>query len=170
MIPGERPPGLKQPSPLLAALPTYEEQRGILRRQHPPPPLPHLHLLPPLGHTQALSSRCPPCRRRGRARSPTSLYNKEKDLFSVFDLTPFAQRQSCSLGGGGVRPPAAPPTQTLILQDQLLHTKLLKHLVQDSFFYIHCLTFFKTSGAFVCLLNCRQLQSVQMFCLHTNLS
>lgn len=45
-------------------------------------------------------------------------------------------------------PPPLPPTDS-IQQDQLLHTKLLKRLVQDSFFYFsQSFTFFETSGAF----------------------
>lgn len=113
MIPGERLrlleelPGLRQIPPLSAALPTPEEKRGTLRRRRPPPPppLPRLHPLPPLWHTPGLSWRCPPCRRSGRVRSPMSLY--KSDWGSAFHLTPFAQRQSRSLGGG-VGPPAAP--------------------------------------------------------------
>lgn len=63
-----------------AAAPSLQEElRALLRRQRPPPPppLPHIHLPSLLCHIPALSSLCPPCRRREKVRSQMSPYEDQ---------------------------------------------------------------------------------------------
>lgn len=155
------PPALGAP---VAALPPREELTLLLksRRPPPPPPLPHLHLLHPLCHPPALSSHCPPCRRRGRARSQMSPYRlglREKNFDLLLISLLYPQRQRCCLGGGVGLTCSPRRHSALGEQDKLVHTKLLKLIVQIFFFFFLLLQqshFFtqNISGAFLCPLNC----------------
>lgn len=145
-----------------AALPPKKELMVLQRSQHPPlpPPLPQLHLLPLLGRPPAMSSHCPPCKRRERVRSQMNPYRRtafKKRFLPSFDYTP-PRVQSCCLGGG-IRPTCSPPRQSALSeQDELVYTKLLKLVVQDIFFTLMTVSIFsllRISGAFLCLLTCR---------------
>lgn len=147
----------------IVAPPPQEGPKALLRRQHPPPPppLPRRQPLPLPCQPQALSSHCPPCRRRGRARTLMSPFRRsgfqEEKLLPSFNVTPFPKRQSCSLDGGVKATCGCHRHSALSGQEELVHTKLKKLLVQDIFFYSDdSFTFplFKISGAFPCLLNC----------------
>lgn len=127
-----------------SALPPQEELTVLPRSRRPPlpPPLPHPHLLPPLFHSPALSSHYPPCRRRGRVRNQTSPYRPGLRGKTSFDFTPLPQRQSCCLGAG-VGLTCSPYRQSALSeQDKLLHTKLLKLVVQIFFLLLQQSHFF----------------------------